>query len=86
MALKIARLVDATTKAAHGDQPEATPRATSGRNPSRADKVAITAWLSPAYRSSLLQVRAQDSSRTQEDLIAEALNDLFEKYRVATVR
>jgi hypothetical protein len=56
------------------------------RQASRVGKAQIGVWLDPAYKSSLLQIRAQDSLKTQESLIAEALNDLFEKYHVPTIR
>jgi hypothetical protein len=55
------------------------------RPPSRAGKENISAWLSPEYQTSLRLVHAR-TGRKKQDLIAEALNDLFAKYDVPQVR
>jgi hypothetical protein len=55
------------------------------RPPSRAGKENISAWLSPKYQTSLRLVHAR-TGRKKQDLIAEALNDLFAKYDVPQVR
>lgn len=53
--------------------------------PSREGKVNITAYLSPAFKSSLRLIQARRQVSLQA-LIAEALNDLFVKHNVPTVR
>jgi hypothetical protein len=55
------------------------------RPPSRAGKENISAWLSPKYQTSLRLVHAR-TGRKKQDLIAEALNDLFAKYDAPQVR
>lgn len=65
--------------------PPAEPRST--RSPSRAGKKQIAAWLNPDFDRSLLLVMAKSAVRKdRQTLIAEALNDLFAKYNVPTVR
>lgn len=46
---------------------------------SRIGKVAITQWVDPAVRKQLARL-ALDQDSSQTDLLAEALNLLFEKY------
>lgn len=46
---------------------------------SRLGKVAITQWLDPAVRKQLAQL-ALDHDKSQAELVAEALNLLFERY------
>lgn len=53
--------------------------------PSREGKVNITAYLTPAFKSSLRLIQARNNVSLQA-LIAEALNDLFLKYNVPTVK
>lgn len=67
-------------------QPEAnTPPATKAkRAPSRDGKVHLGAYLSPGFKSSLRLVQAQTDKDVQA-LIAEALNELFHKYKVPQV-
>ncbi len=48
---------------------------------SREGKAHIGAYLDPAYRKSLRMVQAQTDQDLQQ-LLAEALNDLFRKYNV----
>lgn len=52
--------------------------------PSRAGKTNITAYLSPDYKASLRLIQARRNVSIQ-DLMAEALNDLFAKYDVPTI-
>ena len=71
------------------DQPTedvtATPMAaTTYKAPSRAGKTNITAYLSPDYKASLRLIQARRNVSIQ-DLMAEALNDLFAKYNVPTI-
>lgn len=62
------------------------PRATSSRQPSRQGKKNIGAWLDPNFTKSLRLVQIRKETGVYlDDLIAEALNDLFQKYDVPTV-
>ena len=64
----------------------ATPETTAPRPPSRAGQVNISSWLSKDFKKSLRLVQAKRSENaTIQDLMAEALNDLFSKYNVPTV-
>jgi len=54
------------------------------RAPSREGKTPITAYLSPDFKRSLRLIQAKREVSVQE-LIAEALNDLFDKHNVPTV-
>jgi hypothetical protein len=57
------------------------------RQPSRKGQVNISAWLDGNYKSSLRLVQARKGGNaTLQDLLAEALNDLFTKYDVPTIR
>jgi hypothetical protein len=54
---------------------------------SRAGQVNISAWLHPDFKSSLRLVQARKGRNAAlQDLMAEALNDLFVKYDVPTIR
>lgn len=50
----------------------------------RDGKIHVGAYLDPAFRKSLRMVQAQTDSDMQE-LLAQALNDLFRKYNVPVV-
>ena len=65
---------------------EETPHASGGsyKAPSREGKTPITAYLSPDFKSGLRLIQAKRGG-TVQDLIAEALNDLFVKHNVPTV-
>ena len=53
----------------------------------RAGQVNISAWLHPDFKSSLRLVQARKGRNAAlQDLMAEALNDLFVKYDVPTIR
>lgn len=56
----------------------------SYKAPSREGKIPVTAYLSPDFKRSLRLIQAKDGGSLQ-DLIAEALNDLFAKHDVPTV-
>jgi hypothetical protein len=56
----------------------------SYKAPSREGKTPITAFLSPDFKSGLRLIQAKRGG-TVQDLMAEALNDLFTKYHVPTV-
>ena len=54
---------------------------------SRAGQVNISAWLHVDFKSSLRLVQARKGRNAAlQDLMAEALNDLFTKYDVPTIR
>jgi hypothetical protein len=54
---------------------------------SRAGQVNISAWLHPDFKSSLRLVQARKGRNAAlQDLMVEALNDLFVKYDVPTIR
>jgi hypothetical protein len=55
------------------------------RAPSREGKVMIGAWMSPDYKGSLRLIQARRETSIQE-LLGEALNMLFERENVPTVR
>jgi hypothetical protein len=52
------------------------------RQPSRVGKVAVTGYFAPAVKSSFRQIQAANPDKTMQELLAEALNDLFAKYNV----
>lgn len=56
------------------------------RAPSREGKLHISAWLEPDYKVSLRAIQMKEPQKSLQDLFSEALNDLFAKYNVATVR
>jgi hypothetical protein len=62
----------------------AEPAAPSAKAPSRAGKVHIGAYLGPDFKKSLLLVRAA-TGKTEQDLIAQALNELFRAHDVPVV-
>ena len=72
--------------------PQSEPKGTRGRRsssqiaPSREGKVPLIAYLSPAYKRGLKLIQAkQEKPSSNQDLMAEALNMLFEHYKVPTV-
>src|SRR5436190_16173983 len=74
-------------------QRRGTRRARSGNGgtsqvaPSREGKVPLIAYVSPAYKRSLRLIQAkQENPSSNQALISEALNMLFEHYKVPTVR
>jgi hypothetical protein len=50
--------------------------------PYRAGRVNVTGYFDPAVKQSIRLIQAQHPGRTVQDLLAEALNDLFAKYNV----
>ncbi len=80
------RPAEPPAKAANIDHaPAATSAPTSYMAPSREGKVNITAYLVPDYKASLRLIQAR-TGKSLQTLISEALNDLFTKYDVPTVR
>lgn len=74
-----------TTPAVNEAPKQAEKPATAPRSASREGKKNVSAWLDPAYSRGILMVRAV-TGKDAQDLIAEALNDLFAKYDVPQVR
>lgn len=72
----------ATSKTAPANQDEAAP--SPAKASSRAGKVHIGGYLSPDFKRSLLLVRAA-TGKTEQDLLAMALNDLFRAHNVPVV-
>jgi hypothetical protein len=72
------------TPAVQPDAPASSPA--PHKAPSRVGKIPFTTYLSPDYKASLRLIQAKKNGVTIQDLMAEALNDLFEKYRVPVVR
>jgi hypothetical protein len=80
---------------AAGNRPAnaATPtkaEATAERTGSRNGKIHVGAWLPPEYKTSLRMIQIKTGGRGGaergfQELMAEALNDLFAKYDVPTV-
>lgn len=62
---------------------EAMPQGAS-RQANRVGRVNIAAWLHPDFKSSLRLVQARRSGSIQE-ILEEALNDIFAKYNVPQV-
>jgi hypothetical protein len=63
---------------------ETEPTPTPAKASSRAGKVHIGAYLSPDFKRSLLLVRAA-TGKSEQDLLATALNDLFRAHNVPVV-
>lgn len=76
------------TPALAGASPQEAKAAKKGTKESRADLVALTSYLDPQFRQNLLMLKAHRAAErvTMEALHAEALNLLFEKYNLPTVR
>lgn len=56
---------------------------TGSANPYRPGKVNVTGYFDPAVKQSLRMIQAKFPERkTEQDLLAEALNDLFAKHGV----
>jgi hypothetical protein len=58
-----------------------TPAKPGYMAPSRRGKKPLTAYLPPDYKANLRLIQAR-TGRSLQDLIAEALNDLYSKYDV----
>jgi hypothetical protein len=65
------------------DQPTAAP--TAQARPDRAGKTLIGGWFPRSFSSSLRLIQAKHPERTTQELVNEALNDLFAKYNVPTI-
>lgn len=61
-----------------------TPDVTPGKVPSRVGKRAVGAHFEPNVQRQL-RILAAETDRTTQDLIGEALNDLFRKYNKSAI-
>jgi len=52
------------------------------KQPSRTGKVNVTGYFAPAVKSSFRMIQTAHPEKTIQDLLTEALNDLFAKYNV----
>lgn len=71
--------------AAKGPVPELKPvGASAGAKPGRKGRVNVTGYFHPDVKASLMMIRLRPDKRgaRDQDLLAEALNDLFAKYNV----
>lgn len=64
--------------------PASNAAATKPVQRSRIGKVSIGVWVDPAVRKQLAQI-SLDTDKDQSDLLAEALNFLFERYGKPTI-
>jgi hypothetical protein len=64
-------------------EPIATPNAQA--RPDRAGKTLIGGWFPRSYSSSLRLIQAAHPERTTQELVREALNDLYAKYNVPVI-
>ena len=60
----------------------AASRCGGQKQPSRVGKVNVTGYFAPAVKSSFRMIQTAHPEKTIQDLLAEALNDLFAKYNV----
>jgi hypothetical protein len=82
----LATLRNALEKPAPVEEPKPAVAQASYQAPSRAGKMHISAWLSADYKTSLRAIQMKQPNSTLQDLLSEALNDLFSKYNVPVVR
>lgn len=91
MAKKKTSIAEALSRSAKGDdipkpggveKMQKTIGASTQAKPGRVGKVNITGYFDPAVKKSLRLIQAHDPNRTVQDLLAEALNDLFAKHNV----
>jgi hypothetical protein len=54
--------------------------------PSRKGKLHLSAWLDPEYKSRMRAIQMQHPEKSLQELYAEALDDLFQKYGVPSVK
>ena len=66
---------------------KAEPIAVQGAQPrqDRAGKTLIGGWFPRSYSSSLRLIQAAHPERTTQELVREALNDLYAKYNVPVI-
>jgi len=81
--------VAAPTKAAHPQRRQQKPdragkESNGSQAPSRLGKKALIGYFDPGVSKQLKQM-ALDKDRTVQDLLSEALNDLFQKHKKPTI-
>ena len=72
-------LQDAFTSTAQPTAPTPQPEAQTHRPPSRRGLKALTVWVDPAVHQQL-RIMALEQNRSAEDMLREALADLFQKH------
>ena len=86
MATKKSNLQTALQQQAKGQVIDApivqTPSSKVYKQPSRVGKTNITGYFVPAVKSSFRMIQTKHPEKTIQDLLGEALNDLFAKYNV----
>jgi hypothetical protein len=78
------RLAEALKQKAQGTEaPEVASFApTESKETTRRGKVMVSGWLPIEARSSFRLIQAKHPERRMQDLVEEAINDLFAKYNV----
>lgn len=69
----------------HASEPVASEKsapASTYKQPSRTGKVNVTGYFAPSVKSSFRMIQTKHPEKTIQDLLTEALNDLFAKYNV----
>jgi hypothetical protein len=86
MATKKSNLQNALQQQAKGQVIDAPITQTESskvyKQPSRVGKTNITGYFVPAVKSSFRMIQTKHPEKTIQDLLGEALNDLFAKYNV----
>jgi hypothetical protein len=83
---QVNKLAAALRQKAHG--PEAVPAVVAASEPptsketTRRGKVMVSGWLPIEARSSFRLIQAKHPEKRMQDLVEEAMNDLFAKYNV----
>jgi len=83
----LAEALQPMDRAASIPQPVETPpvrKLRTGQQPGRAGKKPLIGYFSPECMKQFKQITL-DRDTTQQDLLAEALNDLFQKYNKPTL-
>ena len=62
--------------------PEKDAPASTYKQPSRTGKVNVTGYFAPSVKSSFRMIQTKHPEKTIQNLLTEALNDLFAKYNV----
>lgn len=82
----VAGLIGRVQEAAKGSEPEAKPvgASSAGVSRGRRGRVNVTGYFHPDVKTSLMLIRTHPDRRgaKDQDLLAEALNDLFAKHNV----
>lgn len=80
------KLAAALKQQAKGDTPPAATAAPQAplahRGSTRQDRIMVSGWLPLEARSSFRLIQAKHPEKKMQDLVVEAMNDLFAKYNV----